>query len=387
MARKEYSDIAVETALTGTLNIGGLSFTVDSATGWPAGTYDFIAKIEDELILCSARSGTTITVDTRGFAGTTEVQHQTGAVVEHVWDAHSATDFARHVYDTSADDHTQYQKESEKDQNNGYAGLDGSGLVPDARIASTIARDSEVTSAVSTHAGAVDPHGDRAYADSLATDYEAAGAVATHSADTTSVHGIADTSALVLTGDSRLSDTRTPTDGSVTQAKVASGYGLTYSGTSAPSSPTEGDVWYDSDDDVLYVYDGSAWQAQGVGALISYTPTVRQNGSSKTKTVNYCKYTYGNHHATMWFDLTVTQAGTGGTPIDISLPIPSAAGAGIELGLGGARHLRVLGFSYIAMCFVDTASASRAYLDFSTLIASQALANGDLLHGIFNWPI
>lgn len=39
----------------------------------------------------------------------------------------------------------------------------------------------------------------------------AASAVATHSADTTSVHGIADTSALVVTTDSRLSDARTPT--------------------------------------------------------------------------------------------------------------------------------------------------------------------------------
>ncbi len=51
-----------------------------------------------------------------------------------------------------------YQERDEKDVANGYAGLDGSGLVPDARIAATIARDSEVTSAVSTHAGLTDPH-------------------------------------------------------------------------------------------------------------------------------------------------------------------------------------------------------------------------------------
>ena len=41
-----------------------------------------------------------------------------------------------------------------------------------------------------------------------------------HTADTTSVHGIADTTALVLTSDSRLSDTRTPTDDSVSTAKI-----------------------------------------------------------------------------------------------------------------------------------------------------------------------
>lgn len=44
------------------------------------------------------------------------------------------------------------------------------------------------------------------------TDLEdAAAAIATHDADTTSVHGIADTSTLVLTGDARLSNARTPT--------------------------------------------------------------------------------------------------------------------------------------------------------------------------------
>jgi hypothetical protein len=39
----------------------------------------------------------------------------------------------------------------------------------------------------------------------------AASAVAAHEADATGVHGIADTAALVLTGDARLSDSRTPT--------------------------------------------------------------------------------------------------------------------------------------------------------------------------------
>lgn len=54
-----------------------------------------------------------------------------------------------------------------------------------------------------------------------ATDAEVAAAVATHLADITAVHGIADTSALVLTSDARLSDQRVPTDASVTAAKVA----------------------------------------------------------------------------------------------------------------------------------------------------------------------
>lgn len=44
--------------------------------------------------------------------------------------------------------------------------------------------------------------------------------LAGHVADSTNVHGIADTAALVTTADSRLSDARTPTDNSVSTAKI-----------------------------------------------------------------------------------------------------------------------------------------------------------------------
>jgi hypothetical protein len=50
----------------------------------------------------------------------------------------------------------------------------------------------------------------------------AAGLIATHNADTTDVHGIADTSALVLTNDARLSDSRTPTAHATTHASAGS---------------------------------------------------------------------------------------------------------------------------------------------------------------------
>jgi hypothetical protein len=60
-------------------------------------------------------------------------------------------------------------------------------------------------------------------ATTLSTASDAAStALVTHSADTTSVHGISDTANLVYTSDSRLSDERTPSAGSVTAAKIAS---------------------------------------------------------------------------------------------------------------------------------------------------------------------
>lgn len=59
------------------------------------------------------------------------------------------------------------------------------------------------TSAVSGHVAATDPHGDRAYTNA-------------HAASTTNVHGIVDTSLLILEGDARLSNTRTPSAHAIT---------------------------------------------------------------------------------------------------------------------------------------------------------------------------
>jgi hypothetical protein len=68
------------------------------------------------------------------------------------------------------------------------------------------------------------------YADGLAVNYDPAGSASavagdltTHEGSTTSVHGISNTADLVVTTDSRLSDARTPTDGSVTDAKIVAG--------------------------------------------------------------------------------------------------------------------------------------------------------------------
>ena len=63
----------------------------------------------------------------------------------------------------------------------------------------------------------------KATAAQTAAGVAASSAISDHNSDTTNVHGITDTANLVYTNDSRLSDTRTPTDGSVTTAKIAQG--------------------------------------------------------------------------------------------------------------------------------------------------------------------
>lgn len=68
------------------------------------------------------------------------------------------------------------------------------------------------------------------YADGLAPNYDPAGSASAVSSDlsdhelsTISVHGITNTENLIYTDDSRLSDNRTPTDNSVTSAKIVDG--------------------------------------------------------------------------------------------------------------------------------------------------------------------
>lgn len=77
----------------------------------------------------------------------------------------------------------------------GVASLDSSGLIPDSEIPSTITRDSELQSHSSDTTSV---HG-IADTSALATKTYADTAVSNHSSDTTSVHGISDTSALITT--------------------------------------------------------------------------------------------------------------------------------------------------------------------------------------------
>ncbi len=145
------------------------------------------------------------------------------------------------------DPHTGYQLESQKGSANGYPSLNGSGVIPDNQIGSTIARDTEITTQITSHTNSSDPHGDRAEAafnlavhtaDSLdvhgiantallATDSDVTAAVAAHAAITTSAHGIADTSALITTASTRL----WPQKVTVTSDQTE------------PSAPANGDFW------------------------------------------------------------------------------------------------------------------------------------------------
>ena len=104
MARREYQ-AGRPTTLTAALPIGGTSFTITIDTNWPDGAdYDFFVTIDagtaqEERILCSGRSGTTVTVASggRGKDGTSESNHAIGAAVWPSWSAQDADEANEHI--------------------------------------------------------------------------------------------------------------------------------------------------------------------------------------------------------------------------------------------------------------------------------------------------
>jgi microcystin-dependent protein len=102
MARREYT-AGRPTTLTAAFSIGATAFTIADATNWPTSvTYDFWVTIDggtaqEERVLCSARTGTTVTVATRGADGTSESNHSAGATVWPSWSATDADEANDHV--------------------------------------------------------------------------------------------------------------------------------------------------------------------------------------------------------------------------------------------------------------------------------------------------
>lgn len=94
-----YSNLAVQTTLTGSINSAVLSCLVDSSTGWPT-SYPFVIALDyqgasEELVRVDNNVANTLTI-VRAFGGTSAVSHSAGAVVRHVHNAVDDTDFRTH---------------------------------------------------------------------------------------------------------------------------------------------------------------------------------------------------------------------------------------------------------------------------------------------------
>lgn len=292
MARKEYAGAAPRTTLASGINNTDLSITLASGTGYPAGTYPFVVVIDrglatEEKVLCTSRSGATLTVDAagRGYDSTTAQSHASGAYVEHILDAAAMTDLMRHVYDTSHDDHTQYLKDAD---------AAGAGIA----IAAGVLSVQTDNSTVEVNADTV-----RVKALGITAAQIAADAV---------------TTAKIL--DANVTTAKI-TDANVTTAKIADLNVTT--GKLADNAVTTAKI---TDANVtLAKLASEAWT--------TYVPTLTQSGAV-TKTVTRASYVRIGRTIIATGVLSVTGTGTSANVITVSLPV-TAASAGDVVGSGG----------------------------------------------------
>lgn len=84
MARREYQGAAVPTTITSSITNSATSLTLTASTGWPTGVFSAVIDpglAGEEKILCTSRSGTTVTITTRGYDGTAAASHNAGATI------------------------------------------------------------------------------------------------------------------------------------------------------------------------------------------------------------------------------------------------------------------------------------------------------------------
>jgi hypothetical protein len=104
MLRREFTGAALRTNLSANISSGDSSFSVTDAVGFPSGANPFAVVLDrgtsdEEKMLISSRSGTTFTIQTRGYDGTTARSHASGAFVDHILDAATIQDMNTTTYD------------------------------------------------------------------------------------------------------------------------------------------------------------------------------------------------------------------------------------------------------------------------------------------------
>ena len=83
MARREYKGAATPTTISAGITNSATSVSITSATNWPTGSFSFVIDpglAGEEKILATSRSGTVVTITTRGYDNTTAASHLSGAV-------------------------------------------------------------------------------------------------------------------------------------------------------------------------------------------------------------------------------------------------------------------------------------------------------------------
>lgn len=158
--------------------------------------------------------------------------------------------------------------------------------------------------------------------------------------------------------------------------------------SSRPGTPFEGLEIYETDTDRTYIYDGSSWvQTGGVGAWISYTPTLVQS-SAVTKTVSYAKYQKDGRQIVGNVLMLVTGSGTSGQPIIVGMPYEIAGSGNLVLGSGWIYDASgVVGYTGALIRVSSSSAILWANGETNNIGADPAfgLANSDQISYEFNY--
>ena len=107
MARYEHTGNAAATTLSSAITSSSTPLNITSATGWPTGAVGaFWVTIDagtasEEKVLITSRTGTALTVSTRGADSTTATSHANGAAIIHSFSATEADAANAHVEATT----------------------------------------------------------------------------------------------------------------------------------------------------------------------------------------------------------------------------------------------------------------------------------------------
>ena len=104
MLRREFSGAVLRTTITANISNSASSISVLDGSTYPSGNNPFVIVVDrgysdEEKILISSRSSNTLSVQLRGYDGTTAVAHTSGAYVDHVLDAAVIQDMNTTTYD------------------------------------------------------------------------------------------------------------------------------------------------------------------------------------------------------------------------------------------------------------------------------------------------
>jgi hypothetical protein len=99
---REYAGGADDQMLVADISPTALTFSLDGVTGWPSGSHPFVVTINpggdtEEKVLCSSRTGNAVTVQNRGYDGTTASNHSATEIVRHTISAIDFSIFNQHT--------------------------------------------------------------------------------------------------------------------------------------------------------------------------------------------------------------------------------------------------------------------------------------------------